>query len=223
MGTGALSWIIPAIKMYRENNLLAVKNQISFNEKLIDDMEQKIRKLSGDELFEFILQDTKELKPVLLGPENMKFMVVGGYAYNWLDKNMEKWLGEKGSADILCKSVPNNITSEMGLALMHVADVLRQYPEVIEYFNRADDETFFAEIDKLEGGPIANKLIRTFLEKYGMRCPGEIDITKPRWSENPTALIPIILSNIKSFASNASSAIFKNWFRLSATIFWVKC
>lgn len=92
---------------------------------------------------------------------------------------------------------------------MHVADVLRQYPEVIDYFNQADDETFFAEIDKLEGGPIASKLIRTFLEKYGMRCPGEIDITKPRWSEKPTALIPIILSNIKSFAPNASSAIFE--------------
>jgi phosphoenolpyruvate synthase/pyruvate phosphate dikinase len=29
---------------------------------------------------------------------------------------------------------------------------------------------------------------------------GEIDITRPRWSESPTTLVPIILGNIKNFA-----------------------
>jgi phosphoenolpyruvate synthase/pyruvate phosphate dikinase len=38
--------------------------------------------------------------------------------------------------------------------------------------------------------------IRTYLDKYGMRCVGEIDITRPRWSERPTTLVPLILSNI---------------------------
>jgi pyruvate,water dikinase len=32
-----------------------------------------------------------------------------------------------------------------------------------------------------------------------MRCVGEIDITRPRWSEHPAALVPVILGNIKSF------------------------
>ena len=36
-----------------------------------------------------------------------------------------------------------------------------------------------------------------------MRCEGEIDITRPRWAENPRALIPIILSNIKNFEPGA--------------------
>ena len=38
---------------------------------------------------------------------------------------MEQWLGEKNAADTLSQSVQNNITSEMGLALMEVADVIR--------------------------------------------------------------------------------------------------
>jgi pyruvate,water dikinase len=33
-----------------------------------------------------------------------------------------------------------------------------------------------------------------------MRCAGEIDITKTRWSEKPSILVPMILSNIKNFA-----------------------
>lgn len=209
METGALSWIIPAIKMYLKNDLSAVENQIDYNEELIKDMERRIEKLSGDELFEFILQDTKKLKTVLAGPENMKLLVVGVYASNWIDKKMEKWLGEKGAADVLSKSVTNNITSEMGLALMDVANVVRRHPEVMEYFNHAIDETFFEKLEKLEGGNAVSKSIRAYLKKYGMRCPGEIDITKPRWSEKPTALIPVIFNNIKNFELNSSSAIFE--------------
>jgi phosphoenolpyruvate synthase/pyruvate phosphate dikinase len=32
-----------------------------------------------------------------------------------------------------------------------------------------------------------------------MRCVGEIDITRPRWSERPSTLLPVILGNIKNF------------------------
>lgn len=40
--------------------------------------------------------------------------------------------------------------------------------------------------------------LESFLDKYGMRCSGEIDITKPRWNEDPTQLVPSILSNIRT-------------------------
>ncbi|BAH07328.1 hypothetical protein CKR_2277 [Clostridium kluyveri NBRC 12016] len=42
-----------------------------------------------------------------------------------------------------------------------------------------------------------------------MRCSGEIDITKPRWSEKPSALVPMILSNIKNFEPNAGRRKFE--------------
>ncbi|MFT9496725.1 hypothetical protein [Anaerosolibacter sp.] len=98
-----------------------IKDLIAQNEGLIRDMEQRIEKVSGDGLFEFILQDTKELKGTLTGPQNMSFMVVGAYASRWMNKKMEKWLGEKNTVDTLSKSVDN----KMGLALMDVADVVR--------------------------------------------------------------------------------------------------
>ena len=37
-----------------------------------------------------------------------------------------------------------------------------------------------------------------------MRCVGEIDITRPRWAEQPTALVPLILANIKNFEPGAA-------------------
>jgi len=42
-----------------------------------------------------------------------------------------------------------------------------------------------------------------------MRCVGEIDITRPRWSERPTTLVPIILSNIKNFEPGAGKRRFE--------------
>jgi pyruvate,water dikinase len=49
------------------------------------------------------------------------------------------------------------------------------------------------------GGREAQEAIRAYLEKYGMRCVGEIDITRPRWSERPSTLVPLILGNVKNF------------------------
>ncbi len=100
-------------------------------------------------------------------------------------------------------------SAEMGLELLDVADVVRQYPAVLEYFQHANDETFFENLAKLEGGNAVSKSIRAYLGKYGMRCPGEIDITRPRFSEQPTALVPMILSNIKNLEPNAHNALFE--------------
>ena len=42
-----------------------------------------------------------------------------------------------------------------------------------------------------------------------MRCVGEIDITRPRWSERPTTLVPLILGNVKNFEPGAGERRFE--------------
>lgn len=73
----------------------------------------------------------------------------------------------------------------MGLALLDVADAIRPYPEVIDYLQHVKDDNFLDELVKLEGGKETQDAIYTYLSKYGMRCAGEIDITRIRWSEKP--------------------------------------
>jgi len=120
-------------------------------------------------------------------------------ASSWINEKMKEWLGEKNVADTLSQSVPNNITSEMGLALLDVADVIRPYPEVIEYLQQVKDPDFLDELVKFKGGQEVQDAIYAYLDKYGMRGSGEIDITRTRWSEKPITLVPLILNNIKSF------------------------
>lgn len=111
---------------------------------------------------------------------------------------MNEWLGETNAADTLSQSVPNNVTSEMGLELLDVADVIRPYPKIIEYLQKTKDENFLDRLDKFDGGTQARDAILSYLDKYGMRCAGEIDITRLNWSEKPLTLVPAILNNVKN-------------------------
>lgn len=97
----------------------------------------------------------------------------------------------------------------MGLALMDVADVIRPYPEVVEYLQHVKDNHFMDELERFDGGQKAREAIYAFLYKYGMRCAGEIDITKTRWTEKPLTIVPMILSNIKNFEAKAGKRRFE--------------
>jgi phosphoenolpyruvate synthase/pyruvate phosphate dikinase len=168
-----------------------------------------IRTTSGPALLDFILADIQELKRVQFDPRSLQVIMAGMEATWWLNDQLQAWLGEKNAADTLTQSVPHNVTSEMGLALLDVADVIRRHPGVVAFLQRVEDEGFLDEMAELAGGREARDAIRTYLDKYGMRCVGEIDITRPRWSERPTTLVPLILGNIKNFEPGAGKRRFE--------------
>lgn len=192
-----------------ENDPTIVSDLIKRSQTSIEELKQNIQTKSGSELFDFILEDIQILKKILFDPQSSAVFMAAIDASSWINEKMNKWLGEKNAADTLSQSVPNNITSEMGLALMDVADVIRPYPKVIDYLQQVKDDNFMDELVKFDGGQETQDAIYDYLGKYGMRCAGEIDITKTRWSEKPTTLVPVILSNIKNFEPNASNRKFE--------------
>ena len=186
-----------------------VSDLIKRSQTSIEELKENIRTKSGPDLFDFILEDFQQFKKILSDPQSFAVIMTAMNASSWINEKMNEWLGEKNVADTLSQSVPNNVTSEMGLELLDVADVIRPYPEVIDYFRHAKDDDFSDELIKLEGGRETRDAIYAYLNKYGMRCVGEIDITKTRWSEKPATLIPIILSNIKNFEPGAGKRKFE--------------
>lgn len=192
-----------------ENNPSIVSELIKRNQTSIEELKQNIQTKSGIDLFDFILEDIQELKKILFDPQSSAVFMSAINASIWVNEKMYEWLGEKNVADTLSQSVPNNITSEMGLALLDVADVIRPYPEVIAYLQHTKNDNFLDELVKFDGGQEARDAFHVFLNKYGMRCAGEIDITKTRWSEKPITLVPMILNNIKNLQPNASNRKFE--------------
>jgi rifampicin phosphotransferase len=172
-------------------------------------LKRDIRAKSGLALLDFILADFQELKRILFDPRSHQVFMSAMQATWWLNERLQAWLGEKNAVDTLTQSVPHNVTSEMGLALLDVADVIRPHPDVVAFLQHVEGENFLDELPALAGGREARDAIQAFLDKYGMRCVGEIDITKPRWSERPTALVPMILGNIKNFEPGAGERRFE--------------
>jgi rifampicin phosphotransferase len=189
-----------------ETDPAIVAGLVERSEASIAALKRDIEPKSGSVLFDFILADIQQLKRLLFDPQNHQAIMAGMEATWWLNDQLETWLGEKNAADTLTQSVPHNVTSEMGLELLDVADVIRPHPDVVAFLRRVEDEgddDFLDNMAGLAGGRETRDAIRAYLDKYGMRCVGEIDITRPRWSERPATLVPVILGNIKNFEPGA--------------------
>ncbi|MFJ7779700.1 rifamycin-inactivating phosphotransferase [Streptomyces yangpuensis] len=174
-------------------------------------LEREIRTKSGPALFDYLLEAFEEHKRIVGDPLSMQAIMAGMEATWWLNDTLGEWLGEKNAADTLTLSAPDNVTSEMGLALLDVADVVRPLPEVVAFLRTVEDDDghFLEELAKLTGGPEARDAIEAYLDRYGMRCVGEIDITRPRWRERPGALVPAILDNVRNFEPGAAERRFE--------------
>jgi pyruvate,water dikinase len=186
-----------------ETDPAIVTDLIERSQASIAALKSEIGTKSGSALLDYILSDIEELRRILGDPRNMQVIMAGMEATWWLNEQLEAWLGEKNAADTLTLSAPNNVTSEMGLALLDVADVIRPHPKVVAFLQKTEDEGFLDDLAKLPGGQEARDAIQAYLDRYGMRCVGEIDITRPRWSERPTTLVPVILDNLKNFEPGA--------------------
>lgn len=193
-----------------------VEALIAANEASVAALERDIRAHEGVALLDFILEDIKELKRLLFDRRSHQVFMGAMDSSVWLNEHMLEWLGEKNAADTLTQSVAHNVTSEMGLALLDVADVIRPYPEVVAFLEGVEDDDFLDALAALAGGPEARAAIEAYLERYGMRCIGEIDVTRPRWSERPSLVVPMILGNVRNFEPGAGALRFEQGAREAA-------
>ncbi|MEU7994800.1 rifamycin-inactivating phosphotransferase [Micromonospora sp. NPDC049060] len=191
-----------------ENDPAIVTELVERSQAALATLRRDIRTKSGPALFDFLLEAFEEHKRGLADPLSMQAIMAGMEATWWLNDRLYEWLGEKNVADTLTLSAPDNVTSEMGLALLDVADVIRPHPEVVAFLREVEDEGFVDELPRIPGGREARDAIRAYLDRYGMRCAGEIDITRPRWSERPTTLVPLILDNVRNLEPGARTRRF---------------
>lgn len=204
------TWALPRIDPASvESDPAIVAQLVERSQASLATLKREIRTKSGSALLDFVLADIEELRHILLGSQSLPVIMAAMAASRWLNDQLYAWLGEKRAADTLTQSVPGNVTSEMGLALLDVADVVRPHPEVVAFLQQVDNDDFLDQLPALEGGDEARSAIQGYLDNYGMRCIGEIDITRPRWSERPSTLVPLVLSNVKNCEPGAAKRRFE--------------
>ncbi|SEM90573.1 phosphoenolpyruvate synthase [Lihuaxuella thermophila] len=170
------------------------------NEKISERLEEVAKRLqhtSGSGRVKAIQQELAKIFPFIF-EHIAHYLGAGMISMFLLHKCVPRWLGEDPGLHRLNKSLSGNVTSEMGLEIGDLADLAKNYPQVAEYLQRATDETFVDGLERVRGGDVFREAFEKFMRKYGMRCAGEIDITRTRWHESPSALVSAILGHMQS-------------------------
>ena len=176
-----------------------IADLIERSEIAVAEARRRLEVRSGTALFDFIADDLAALKRQLSDPQSMQALMAGINAAWWLGDRLDEWLGETGIVDTLSQSVANNITSQMGLDLLNVADAIRPCHAAVSFLRRFDAADSLSNLRQVDGGNEALAAINGYLARYGARCAGEIDITRTRWREQPAVLVPMILAHIDRF------------------------
>jgi rifampicin phosphotransferase len=120
-----------------------------------------------------------------------------------------RWLGDTSDVGPLARSVPGNVTTEMAMALGDLADLARGEPALVALLESPPRPFSLAAFDSVPGGGPFRQALESFLRRYGMRCPGEIDITRTRWADQPTQLFAGILANARTGGAGEHRARFR--------------
>jgi len=102
--------------------------------------------------------------------------------------------GYEAEITALGRGLHGNVTTAMDLEVGDLADVARRHPEVRSALKDGicDPET----LEGLAGGDEFKAKLDRFLGLYGMRGPGEFDITRPRWEQAPASLLSMVAGNL---------------------------
>ena len=115
-----------------------------------------------------------------------------------VDRWLTTWLGEEpGAALQLMRGLPGNITIEMNLKLWEAAQRIREEPAALEYMLTQPVDKLVEAYKGHEFPTVAQRSLDRFLEEYGMRGVGEIDLGRPRWRDEPAQVIETLLGYLR--------------------------
>jgi rifampicin phosphotransferase len=172
----------------------AIYHANSMMEDAVASFEKRLNEVSGAERIHLLQTSLHNIFPSILGRLAPQ-IIPGILSMKLVERFSEKWLGDINEVAIMHRSLPGNVTTEMGLRVGDLGDCVREHPAVMQYLASASNkETFYDGLQDVKGGIEFQKELDSFLSHYGMRCPGEIDLTNERWAEQPSSLIPSILS-----------------------------
>ncbi|MEZ2391151.1 PEP/pyruvate-binding domain-containing protein [bacterium RCC_150] len=140
-------------------------------------------RILGKELFPLV--------PATLPPAVLGFATMG------LVRKMLGVQASWGELQTIIRGLPNNVTTEMDLALWRLAVRIRDDGPSSEAFAAHDPASLAKAFREGALPAVAQYGLRTFLIGYGHRAVAEIDLGMPRWSEDPTHIIGVLANYLR--------------------------
>jgi rifampicin phosphotransferase len=109
----------------------------------------------------------------------------------------------RDDVDVLLRGLPGNVTTEMDLAVGDLTDLLRPHPELAVLLETRPWAEARAALDATPGGRELSIALEGFLLRYGNRCASEIDISRPRWRDDPSLLLRVMSGGLSAREAGA--------------------
>ncbi len=159
------------------------------------------RHISGADSLEARLEITMRELTELLGRATIPLVaqVMTGILADALLRRLATPFATGADLAALTPGLQGNVTTEMGLAVGGLADAVRDFPALTAHLRRTDLSALERlRVEHLPGGASFLKNWHEFLGLYGSRAPSEIDLSRPRWREDPTSLLNMLAGNLES-------------------------
>lgn len=122
----------------------------------------------------------------------------------------EQLTGSRDMALEITRGLPNNVTTQMDLTLWRTVQAIRADSASREFLQSNPPSLVARAFQQGDLPEILRFELQSFLDKYGMRGLGEIDIGRPRWGENPAPVIETLQSYLKiEQGPQAPDAVFR--------------
>jgi len=131
------------------------------------------------------------LRTMPLAPRSLPGAIVG-FAMLGLAGRLLRGSARPGDLQTVLRSVPDNVTTQMDLALWDVAVRARADADAADALatRTAQDLADAYRDDALP--EVLQSAMTDFLERYGHRAVAEIDLGMPRWAEDPAHLFGVL-------------------------------
>lgn len=127
---------------------------------------------------------------------NIRFSIGAAVSYGLLERIVHWWI-HKDLVQDLVTSLPGVYSAEVGPALWKMAQ-LAQEEGIQEILLLPDPHTALERLRSDEQGRLLIEQLEIFLARHGHRCPNELEMRNPRWSEAPEQVIELIASYLRA-------------------------
>lgn len=99
----------------------------------------------------------------------------------------------KDELNALSKGFDDEIATQINQRVGDLADVARQHPDVADAL---EGGASLPAVEQVDGGEEFVAAFDAFLDDFGHRASSEIDLRRPRWTDDPAILLQTIRSNL---------------------------
>ncbi|CAM3726080.1 PEP/pyruvate-binding domain-containing protein [Nocardiopsis rhodophaea] len=116
---------------------------------------------------------------------------IAGILLSVVPSTLLRGISTEGEVETTLGGMPHNVTTEMDLALWRLAENATEHRELLLTTPPEELAARYRE------GTLPDIGLAAFLETYGHRAAGEVDIGVPRWGEDPSPLFATIANYLR--------------------------